>query len=140
VQPGDWLTLCGDLVAGIGLAFAWHGIHRGNQNASAASLIALNETLRQGWERYFAAHDGAKLHQFAELANTLEIACALCVKRVFVGVSRELLTEYLDEVMNLLNGSEDARQRLIDLLRSPTTFKYLRLYVGGRRKHIRWDS
>jgi hypothetical protein len=123
------LAAAGIAVAGVGLFFTWYGVHRGNHNSSAASLIALNEVWRQGWERYLSAADGsAKQHQFAELLNIIEISCALQVRRVLTGVSRELLTEYLDGVLNLLNDDKDAKNLLIPLIQRPTTFKYIRLY------------
>jgi len=86
--------------------------------------------LRQGWERFLRAEDEpAKQYQFAELLNACEIACAFCVKKVFVGVSHELLTEYLDDVMHLLDTNDDAKSRLEALIHSPTTFKYIRRYL-----------
>lgn len=91
------LAAAGITVAAVGLFFTWHGIRRGNHNSSAASLIAINEAWRQGWERYLSAVDEpAKHQQFAELLNIIEISCALQVRKVFTGVSRELLTAYLD--------------------------------------------
>jgi hypothetical protein len=135
VQTGEWLGIVGIAVAGIGLAFNGYGIRRGNQNSSAASLIALNEALRQGWERFlFAKDESSKQHNFAELSNALEIACALSVKRVFVGVSQELLTEYLDDVLTLIDANEDAKLRIRALIHSETTFKYLVSYFSNFRR------
>jgi hypothetical protein len=91
--------------------------------------------LRQGWDRFLRAQDEpAKLHQFAELSNVIEIACALCVKKVFIGIPRELLTEYLDDVMRLLDANDDAKGRLETLIHSETTFKYIVRYLKMRRK------
>ena len=84
-----------------------------------------------------AEDEAIKQHQFAELLNLLEIACALRIRNVLTGVSRELLTEYLDDVMRLLNTSDDAKERLEALIHSKTTFKYLRLYLKYLRKHPR---
>jgi hypothetical protein len=135
LQLTDWLTVVGVLVAAVALVFTAYGIRRGNQNSSAASLIALNEGLRQAWERFLTASDEQKKqHQFAELLNTLEIACALCVKGVFVGVSRELLAEYLFDIMEIFDSDEDAKRRAEALIHSETTFKYLVIYRSTVRK------
>lgn len=135
MQPGDWISLAGFIVTVIGLGFAGWGIRLGNQNSSAASLLAFNEAVRGGWERFLSADDeDKKSHHFAELANLLEIACAFQVKGIFVGVSRELLTEYLDDVLKLLNGNADAKQRLEKLSHSDTTFKYLKSYQEKQKK------
>jgi hypothetical protein len=135
LQLTDGLTLVGVVVAALALTFTAHGIHRGNQNSSAASLIALNEGLRQAWGRFLTATgEENKQHQFADLLNTMEIACALCVKGVFVGVSRELLSEYLADVMDIFDSDEDAKRRAEALVHSETTFKYLVLYRSTVRK------
>jgi hypothetical protein len=98
-------------------------------------LIALNEGFRQGWERFLtASNEPARQHQFAELLNALEIACALSIRRVFVGVARELLAEYLADVMRLLDTNDDAKQRIEALVHSETTFRYLVLYLHTVRK------
>jgi hypothetical protein len=135
LQFTDCLTTAGVVVAALALVFTAYSIHRGNQNSSAASLIALNEGLRQAWKRFLAAkEEQAKQHEFADLLNTLEIACALCVKGVFVGVSRELLAEYLSDIMDLFDSDEDAKRRADALIHSETTFKYLVLYRSTVRK------
>jgi hypothetical protein len=134
MQPGDWISLAGFVATVIGLGFAGVGIRRGNQNSSAASLLAFNEAVRGGWERFLSADDeNKKGHQFAELANLLEIASAFQVKGIFVGVSRELLTEYLDDVLRLLDGNDDAKRRLAELAHSDTTFKYLKAFRKKRK-------
>jgi hypothetical protein len=128
------LTFIGIVVAVGGVWLTGYGVYRGNRNSSAASLIALNEAWRQAWERYLLAEgDVAKQHQFAELLNILEIACALKIKRVLTGPSREILTEYLDGVLTLLKSSNDAKDRLGNLIHAPTTFKYIGQYLRRLR-------
>jgi hypothetical protein len=137
LQLTNWATLVGVVVAALALVFTAYGIHRSNQNSSAAALIALNEGLRQAWKRFLTVTDEQnKQHEFAELLNSLEIACALCVKGVFVGVSRELLTEYLSDVIDLFDANEDAKRRAEALIHSKTTFKYLALYRSTVRKRL----
>jgi hypothetical protein len=134
----DYVTLAGVVVGTAALIFTAYSVRRGNKNSSAASLIALNEGLRQAWERFLSASDEAtKEHQFADLLNTLEIASALCVKRVLVGVSRELLSEYLSDVMDIFDHNEDAKRRAEALVLSETTFKYLVQYRTTVRKRSR---
>ena len=135
MQLSDWLAIGGLAVAAIGLGFTAYGIHRGNQNASASSLIVLNDLLRERWEWFLHADTEAKKqHSFAELMNALEIACAISMKGVFVGVSRELLTEYLDGVLTLLDDNDDARGRAKALVDTETTFKYVIAYLTAFRK------
>lgn len=129
MQLGDCLSLTSCIATVIGLYFAGWGIYRGNKNSSAALLLTFNESVRVSWERFLSAtDDDDKEYQFAELANQLEIACALHKRGAFVGVSRELLTEYLNEVISMLNNDDDAKERLKKLSHSEETFKYLKAY------------
>jgi len=121
-------------VAGAALVIAWYGILRANKTTSAATLIALNEGLRQGWERYFDANKKAEdsriTIELAELLNLFEIACSSYFEKSFSGNSRELLEEYLDSTLESLVKYPDTAERVTEkLIQSKTTFKYIKKYV-----------
>ncbi|MDZ5454866.1 hypothetical protein [Labrys sp. ZIDIC5] len=114
------------VVAIIALLLAWYAVWRGNRNSSAAILVTLNDGLRQGWQRYIkASDDGEKLYELAELANILELSAAILMEKSLVGVSRELMEEYLCGSLSLIEDNESARSAIASLRHSPTTFKYL---------------
>ena len=101
---------------------------------SGASLIALSEAFRQCWQQFTLTTDEPKRrHAFADLANTLEIACAVFRDGVMHGASEDVLKYYLVGVFAAIEESEDARQRLVDLLQSRSTFaKICRCYDAHR--------
>lgn len=129
---------------GVALAALWVSylaIIRGNKNGSASSLIALNEGFRQGWERFLTAEgDDARRHQFADLMNLLEIACALEFDKALAGKPREILTEYLSEVFDILNGNEEAKELIGGLIGAPNNMKYVQQYTRERKKVCRFTS
>jgi hypothetical protein len=87
-------------------------------------MVTLNDGFRQGWQRVFSP-DANKDHEFSELLNLLEIACGIHKEKSLVGVSRELSREYIEHVILLPEGNEDARRRMEAAIHTPTTFKYI---------------
>lgn len=125
----DPMALASLLVSVVALGVGYYAITRGDKNGSSASLIALTEALRQAWGRFLLAEGEAhRHHEFADLANLLEIACALELDRAFKGKPREILHEYLESVITMLSQDEDARNRLGLLKGRETTFKYISEY------------
>ena len=131
----DGIALASLCVALAALWLSYLAIIRGNKNGSASSLIALHEALRQGWMRFLSANDDdARRHEFADLMNILEIACALEFDKTFVGKSREILTEYLSEIFDILMGNKEAKERIENLKGTSTNMKYVQWYMRKRMK------
>lgn len=124
------------LVSLIALCVAIYAIRRSNRNSSVATLVTLNEAFRQAWQRYLEAPEAGKFHAFSELANLTEIACGIHLEKSLSGVSRELSSEYIEQVLLLIEGNEDARRRLEAAVHSPSTFKYIRLFREDMRKRM----
>lgn len=117
----------------LGVWFAAWGVRRSNKNASAATLVTLSESLRQGWERFLYGDADKQDHHFADLLNLFEIACSIWCKKTFTGSSRELLRDYLDQAFALFHNNEYAISQLGELITDKTTFKYIRIYLKRRR-------
>lgn len=118
-------------VSVVSIFVAWYAICRSNKNSSAATLVTLYEGFRQAWQRFLDAKDDDKERQYqlSELMNLAELACAIHSERSFVGVSRELVEDYLQSSLSLLVNNEDVRNRIPAMFRSPDTFKYIRRFL-----------
>lgn len=124
--PSDSISLFISVVAVI---ISWFAIVRANKGASASSLIAIYEAFRDSWTRFIeASDDDRRSHEFAELLNWIELACALDADKAFTGKPRELLREYLSDVFGIIYGNDFAKSKLEELSHSPTTFKYLKRF------------
>jgi hypothetical protein len=132
LPPSDQIALATGLISGtislIALAVALFAIRKGNKNSSAAILVTLNDSFRQAWQRFLAAEDEtSRQHEFAELLNVMEIACAIYLEKSLAGVSRKLAEEYISHILT----NVDAQERLASMINSPTTFEYI---AGFRAK------
>lgn len=123
------------LFVGIGaLIYAGAQLSLARKAGSGASLIALSESFRQNWQIYLSATSGAaRLHAFADLANSLEIACAIFRDGVFHGHSKDTLQAYLVSVFALIEVSPTAGQHLLDLLEVQETFSNIRSFLKQHR-------
>ena len=133
ISPSDWIAIAAAAVSVTALVVALYAIRRSNRNSSVATLVTLNEGFRQAWQRCFAPESN-KDHEFSELLNLLEIACGIHWEKSLFGVSRELSREYIEHVLLLLEGNEDARRRLVGAVHATTTFKYIARFRAGMRK------
>jgi hypothetical protein len=91
-----WLAV-GAFVAGAVVAwFANRQLALARKAGSGATLIALTESFRQCWRAFLHEDDNDKrAYAFGDLANALEVACAIFRDKVFYGHSSELLEAYL---------------------------------------------
>ena len=116
------------------LVIAVVALRRSDRNASAATLVSLYEALRGAWARYLAAKKPvAAEFEFAELVNLLELACAIHQDKAVHGASREMLEEYLLDVLSIFRDDAGARQQIALLRDRPNTFKYLKRFLSEMR-------
>lgn len=125
-------TIVAALAALIGIPIAVHAIRRGNKNASAATVVTLYDGLRQAWQRFESApSDGnQRYYELAELMNFIEIACGIHFEGSLVGVSSDLMKEYLKNSLSLIRDDEYALRQIAEMLHSPKTFEHIRKFIG----------
>jgi hypothetical protein len=126
-------TICGLLIAVGAVWYAGRQFALARKTGSGSSLIALNEAFRECWKDFLAGDDAKKTFAFAELANTLEIACAIFRDKVFFGHTAALLENYLLSVFRLIEADADAQERIIRLLQTPKTFENIVAFLRTHR-------
>jgi hypothetical protein len=118
----------------IGLWVAICQLSAGRNAASAAAVIALNESLRQAWLHFVQTTDGDKRqHAFADIVNLLESACAIDDDMLFVGSGGTLLGDYILHQLKLIEQSDDALQRIEKMFVTEKTFLHISNYLRRRR-------
>lgn len=134
MQSSDHTALLSLIVAILALLVALLAIYKGNRNASVATLVTLYEASRQAFQRFLSAEtENRKRYELCELMNLLEIAAAILNERSFVGVSREIQREYLNEVLELLIDDKYARETIDNMLSAPSTFAHIRKFYKAKR-------
>lgn len=128
------IALVSLLVALAALVVAAYAIYRGNRNTSASTLVTLNEALRQAWERLLPTPGVIHIEHLADLMNLFEIACGINLERSLAGVSKKLMSHYLNSVLRMLINNSITRSEIPKLLHDNTTFQYIKKFLGVKRK------
>ncbi len=119
---------------------AWIAIRRSDLNASAVMIVTLNQSFSQGFRLFISAeNEGAKVFEFGELLNTLEIAAAVHQEGTIRGVSRKLLEQYLCRVLSIFAANEDTRARIGLLRDAPSTFEQLSKFLIAMKRQGKTD-
>ena len=122
----------------VALFVAGRQLFHGRRAASAGSVIALNESFRQAWLQFRNAGDeGTKYYTFADIMNLLEIACAIFEDKIFVGRGGRLLEDYLCDVFNLIEQSEDAKKRIESMIHGEKKFKHILVFLRCHQDQIK---
>ncbi|WP_434617093.1 hypothetical protein [Azospirillum sp. B2RO_4] len=103
-------------------------LNRTNNLGSASAVLAFYQSASQGWDKVIQQHQAEKDVKFSvgELLNTLELGACLYHDRVFKGEVRDLLSKYIKECMNTIDGVPEIRKIKSELMTGDAeTFKFL---------------
>jgi hypothetical protein len=132
------------LIAGVfGIWIAWRTLRRGNRNSSVASMIPLNAEIRDMYDQYIEIFSSAQFQtpleleilereiadRLEKLMNVLEMSAAIQVERTFSGVSRTLMSEYLQRVLEDLLADDYTSNKVSGLLQDDRTYLYIRHFL-----------
>lgn len=127
-------SLCVSFVA---LLVAWYAAFKANRNSSAATLVALSEAFRQAWNRFLAAKDDdGRYNELCDLMNLIEIGCGIRVEGSMSGMSRNMMTIYLNDVLGLLIQNEFTKSKVATMIHSRTTFENVRKFLKMQPKYL----
>ena len=129
-------TLAALLLTAIALFVTARQLWTGRRAASAGSLIALNESLRQAWLQFSISTDLAKQHTFSDVMNLLEGTCAAYGDGLFVEKTGGLVEHYLCHVFKLIEESDDSRARIERMFLIPGTFQNILHFLEKHKKQI----
>jgi predicted Zn-dependent peptidase len=141
------------LAAGVvGITIAIWTLHRGNLNASVATMIPLNAEIRTVFEDYLDSFHNVSFTTYEELQavslriklklerllNVLEIAAAILQENSLSGVSNLLMRDYLERVLNTLLADDRTRSAFADMIRVPGTYACIQGFldkVATKKSH-----
>jgi hypothetical protein len=145
----DAIALATLVLGLIAFGLAWWTLHRGNLNSSVASMIPLNAEIRQMQDELVSVFPSEEVleelneAQLSELENTfrsklerllnvLEISAAIDVERTLSGVSRKLMSGYLERTLSSLMSDDYTSSKISGLLQDAETYIYIRKFLRSR--------
>ena len=125
LTSSDIIAVASLLVALVALIISVVALSRSDINASAAAMISLFESCKNAWTRFLKAQGNDQELAFGDLANVLEVACAILAADAMHGITKQLLRNYIDDQLRLLDRHDDTSRMMTSLRGRESTFKYL---------------
>jgi hypothetical protein len=134
-------TLVGLPIALAALLYAIIQFSLARRAGSAATVIPLFDGFRDCWVAYRGSKtESDRNFYFAELVNTLEVACAISRDRVLAGATQYVLEQYIVSVFQLIEGSPDALKSLTGLSQTSETFENIFWFIKLHRNRLKTAS
>jgi len=129
---GDWVDAGILLVAICTLLFTAYSVRKQTQALVFQSYLDLTDRLSNAWRSYRDANEKNKDYEFIELLNLFESTCHLFNEKNFHGATREMICDYLKEVLPKIFEEEQIREKIQANFSGPDTFFQIRRFA---KKH-----
>ena len=125
VSVGEWIT-AGLLATAIATLF-WTGLshRRQAQSSDFGSYLQLTERYSDAWRKFRCATDKNKDFEFGELLNLIEGTCHLYKSGAIQGATREMIRDYLRDVLTRLLQNDYAKERIAQGKMVPDTYSHM---------------
>lgn len=122
------------VVAVVALLVAGVALRNSDRNSSAATLLAIMEAFRQGWERCEEPDPAKRKYHFHSLMNLFEVGCVIHQDSSVHGASKKLLEAYLRDTLTMIAKDEGARATIAQMRTNPEVFEYLKRFLKAMRR------
>lgn len=130
MTTGDAINAGLLLVAVATLFWSALSIRQQAQAADFSSYLQLTERYADAWRKFRDAEKGPKKDfEFGELLNLLEGTCHLYNSGTIHGATREMIRDYLREVLPAVFEGEYARQEIQKTMSGPDTYFHIRRFA-----------
>ena len=116
----------------IGLFLTARSFRRQTAVTDAKLYFQITEKMTALWRQYKDSKEKERDFEITELLNFMESLARLHCKRRIHGVTRDMVKEYLQEILPEIYQEDDARKILEDRS-GPDTYGYLRRFMRSNR-------
>jgi hypothetical protein len=130
MHAGDWIQAA-LLLVGI-LALCWTALTLREQTRTRdfENYLSLMERFTAAWRRFADAEvEEKKQFEFIELINLFEATCHLYNKKIVRGATRDMVRDYLKEIIFGIFANADAKMRIDESFSSPDTYCEIRRFA-----------
>lgn len=132
MHAGDWIQAVLLAIAAAGLFWTASALREQARSRDFENYLILWEKFATAWQRFGAADENKRFFEFTELMNLLEAACCFYNRNVIRGVTKEMVGEYLKEVLPAIFEDAYAKATIPSSFSGPSTFFEIRQFA---RKH-----
>jgi hypothetical protein len=131
---GDWINAGLLLIAIAALYWTALSARRQAQSSDFSTYFQLTERYSDAWRKFRDAREGSdKDFEFGEVLNLLEGTCHLYCSGAIHGATRDMIRDYLREVLPSVFSDDDAKKRIAGSFSGPDTYFYIRRFARIHR-------
>lgn len=130
----SWIDSGALVLSAAALVIAIVAWRNSDRNSSAATLLAIFEAFRQGWERLDEPDPAKRNYHFHSLMNLFEVGSAIHQDRSVHGASKKLLEDYMRDTLTMIAKDDRARAEIARMRNDPNVFEYLKRFLKALRR------
>ena len=125
VSVGEWIN-AGLLAAAIATLF-WTGLshRRQAQSSDFGSYLQLTERYSDAWRKFRCATPENRDYEFGEILNLIEATCHLYKSGAIRGATREMIRNYLRDVLTRLLQNDYAQEQIAQGTMNTDTYSHI---------------
>lgn len=133
----DWVQVAALVVAAGSLLWTGRSLNLQSRAHDLASHLMLTERFSDAWRKFRAAEPGDdRDYEFTEILNLIEGVCLLHNRGALHKSTREIMGDYLKEVIEHFHKNDYARERVKKTMSSETTYAEMRSFA--EKRGIKW--
>jgi hypothetical protein len=122
----DWVQAGLLLVAIAALIYNGRALKEQARGRDVENYFSFSERITAAWRRFGAATDDeGRYFEFTELLNLFETACHLYLKRIIAGATRQMIREYLTDMLPILVSDEAAIRMMARAKTTKSTYQHI---------------
>lgn len=130
MTTGEWINAGLLAVAIATLLWTALSIRRQAQASDFGSYLQLTERFANAWRRFRDAEDDeTRDFEFGEVLNLIEGTCHLYNSGTIHGATREMIRDYLREVLADVFNDKYAKERISNSFSGPDTYFHIRRFA-----------
>jgi hypothetical protein len=129
LSPADWIQTALLLLGVISLLWTASALKQQALATDFENYLTLHSQIAEAWRRHRDADEKAKEYELTEILNLLEACCHLHNKGVVRGTSREMVRDYLADILPPLFKNDYARKIIERSHSAPDTYFHIRRFA-----------
>jgi hypothetical protein len=121
----DWIQAGLLLIAIVALIYTARMLKEQARGRDFENYLTFSERITAAWRRFGGATEKDRYFEFTELVNLFEAACHLYTKRIIAGATREMIRDYLCDMLPVLFSDEEAMKMIARAKTTNLTYEHI---------------
>lgn len=127
----DWVQAVLVFITFVSLIYTYRALKETARGRDVENYLKLLEMISSAWRQLSTVEEDEKYSTFLDLMNLLESCCHLYNKKVISGTTREMVREYLKDVLPGIYADENSSVWITKASLTSGTFEHIRGFAAA---------